>query len=84
MSVFKMKGIPYTVANQLIVACAAQAIILTNGGLLLIRPLGIAFSEVKSANTFIQENKCETNVCKMAAILSRPQCVDIYKEKNKR
>ena len=49
-----------------------QAIILTNAGILLIGPLGTNSSEIV---IFIQEKAFENVVWKMAAILSRPQCV---------
>ena len=48
-----------------------QAIIWTNAGILLIGPLGTNFSEI----LIIQENAFQNVVWKMAAILSRPQCV---------
>ena len=51
-----------------------QAIIWTNGGLSLIGPLGTKPSEIL---TFIQENAFERVVCELAAILSRPQCVNV-------
>ena len=53
-----------------------QAIIWTNAGILLIGPLGTKFNET---SIFIQENPFETVVWKMAAILPRPQCVNIDK-----
>ena len=55
-----------------------QAIIRTNGGILLIRPLGTNFSEFfcRNSNIFIQENVFESIVCEKAAILSRPQWVN--------
>ena len=54
-----------------------QAIIWTNAGISLIGTLGTNFSEFFYRNSyiFIQENAFENVVCKMAAILSRPQCV---------
>ena len=61
-----------------------QAIICTNAGILLIGPLGTNFSEILakimtfSFNIFIQENVFESVVCEMAAILSRPQCVNWF------
>ena len=45
-----------------------QAIIRTNAGILLTRPLG---------TDFIQENVFESVVCEKAAILSRPQWVKL-------
>ena len=54
-----------------------QAIIWTNAGILLIGPLGTKFSEILvKILSFIQENAFEKVVCEMAAILSRPQCVN--------
>ena len=54
-----------------------QAITWTNAGILLIGPLGTNFSEILIGipTFFIQENACESIVCEMTAILSRPQCV---------
>ena len=52
-----------------------QAIIWTNAGILLIGPLGTNFN--RNSYIFIQENPFETVVWKMAAILSRPQCVNM-------
>ena len=56
-----------------------QAIIWNNAGILSIGPLGTNFSEILvEINTFfIQENAFENVVWKMAAILSRPQCVKL-------
>ena len=51
-----------------------QAIIWTNAGILLIRPLGINKLQW-NLYISIQENALENIVWKMAAILSRPQCV---------
>ena len=53
-----------------------QPIIRTDAGILLIWPLGTIFSEIsmKIPHIFIQENAFENINCKMAAILSRPQC----------
>ena len=55
-----------------------QAIIWTNSGILLTGPLGTNFSEIliQNSKSFIQENAFESVVCEMAAILSRPQCVN--------
>ena len=55
-----------------------QAIIGINDGILLIGQSGINFSEVLIENSyiFIDENAFENVVWKMAAILSRPQCVN--------
>ena len=54
-----------------------QAMIWTNAGILIIRTLGIHFSENLYQNSyiFIQENAFENVVCEIAPILSRPQCV---------
>ena len=54
-----------------------QAIIWNNAGILLIGPLGTNFSVFfyRNSNIFIEENTFENVVCKMSAILSRPQCV---------
>ena len=54
-----------------------QAIIWTNAGILWIRPLE-KISEIFNQNPyiFIQENAIQNVVWKMAAILSRPQCVN--------
>ena len=54
-----------------------QAIIWTNAGILLIGPLGTNFSEtlIGIETFFFQENAFENVVWKIAAILSRPQCV---------
>ena len=56
-----------------------QAIIWTNAGILLIGPLWTSFSEIfdKNSNIFIQEDAFESVVCEMAAILFRPQCVNL-------
>ena len=58
-----------------------QAITWTNVGILLIGPLGTNFSMLIDVNRnsyiFIQENPFENVVWKMAAILSRPQCVNV-------
>ena len=54
----------------------SQAITWTNVGILLIGPLGTNFSEInRNYNIFSQENEFESTVCKMAAMLSPPQCV---------
>ena len=50
-----------------------QAIIWTNAGILLIQTLGTNFSEILSAIHTFSFKKMHL---KMAAILSRPQCVD--------
>ena len=53
-----------------------QAITWTNVGILLIGPLGTKFSEMLiEIHTFSFKNPFENVVWKMAAILSRPQCV---------
>ena len=55
-----------------------QTIIWTNDGILLIGPLGkkIQWKFNRNSNIFIQENAIESVICKMAAIFSRPQCVN--------
>ena len=55
-----------------------QAITWSNVVILLIGPLGTNFSEmlIEIHIFFIQESPFENVVWKMAAILSRPQCVD--------
>ena len=56
-----------------------QAIIWTNDGIFLIGPLGInkrQWNLNRNLKIFIQENAFENVVWKMAAILSRPQCVN--------
>ena len=50
-----------------------QAIMWTNAGILLIGPLG-KFNQ--NSNISIHENAIESVVCEMAAILSRPLCVN--------
>ena len=59
-----------------------QAIIWTSSGILLIGHLGTNFSEIFNGNydIFIQENAFESVVCEIAAMLSRPQCVNAAKE----
>ena len=56
-----------------------QAIICNNAGILLIGPLGTNFSDFfyRNSNIFIEENTFQNVVCKMSAILSRPQCVNM-------
>ena len=61
-----------------------QAIICTNAGILSIRTIGTNFSEILSkTHVFIQENTFENVVWKMAAVLSRPQYVNmmVYAQK---
>ena len=56
-----------------------QAIIWTYAGILLIGPLGTNFSEILIINIYtfsFNKNVFENVVCEMAAILSRPQCVN--------
>ena len=60
-----------------------QAIISNNAGVLLIWLWGTNFSEMLiTILTFptIQEKAFDNIVCEMAAILSRPQCVNIMPE----
>ena len=52
-----------------------QAIVWTNAGLVLIGPFGTNFSEIQ-IKIFIKQNAFESVVCEMAAILSRPKCVN--------
>ena len=55
-----------------------QAINWTNAGILLIKPLGTNFNEILikiRAFSFYKVHTFENVVWKMAAILSRPQCV---------
>ena len=46
---------------------------------LLIGPLGTNFSNFfyRNSNIFIEENTFENVICKMSAILSQPQCVNM-------
>ena len=53
-----------------------QTIIWTNAVILLIRTLGTNFNE-SAIEIFIHENPFQKVAWKMAAILSRPQCVNI-------
>ena len=62
-----------------------EAIIWTNDGILLIRPLYIIRNKLqwncnRNSNIFIQDNAFENIVCEMAAILSRPHCVNMQEE----
>ena len=61
-----------------------QAIILTNIVILLISNLGNKSQWILKQNSriFIQENASQNIICEMAAILSRPQCVDWLSEAN--
>ena len=52
-----------------------QAIISSNARFLLIGPFGTKFNFNQNPYIFIQENAFQNVVWKMAAILSRPQCV---------
>ena len=56
-----------------------QAIIWTNAGILLIRPLGTNFSEILiEIHTFsFKKMHLKKVICEKAAILSRPQCVKL-------
>ena len=56
-----------------------KAIIWTSDGTLLIRNLGRNISEILKRNSyiFVQENSFVNVVCEIAAILPRPQCLDI-------
>ena len=54
-----------------------RAIFWTNTGILLIEPLGTNFGDISiRIQIFIQENALD-NICEMASILSRPQCVKL-------
>ena len=55
-----------------------QAIIWTNAGILLIGPLGTKFSQILITihTSSFKKMHPKTVVCKMASILSRPQCVN--------
>ena len=53
-----------------------QAIIWTNAGILLIRPLGTNSSEILIEICTFSFNTFENGVCEMASILSRPQWVN--------
>ena len=55
-----------------------QAIIRTNAGILLIRPLGTKFSEIlfKILIFSFKKMRLKMSSAKKAAILSRPQCVN--------
>ena len=53
-----------------------QAIIWTNAGRLWIRTVGTNLSEIHTFS--LKKNAFENVVWEMAAILSRPQCVNIY------
>ena len=57
-----------------------QAIIWTNAGILLNGPWGINFSEIliNILYILIQENAFENVVWDIVAILTRPQCVNIW------
>ena len=53
-----------------------QAIIWSNAGILSIEPQRTHVSEILiGTHTFLLKNACQKAVCKMVAILSRPQCV---------
>ena len=57
-----------------------QANIWTDADSSLLGLLGTSFNEIlKKSNLFIQENAFGNAVCEMAAILSRPQYVNIYR-----
>ena len=51
----------------------------TNAGILLIGPLGTDFSEISIGiqQFLFKKNKLEHVICEMAAILSRPQCINV-------
>ena len=57
-----------------------QAIIWTNAGILLMRPLETNISEIViEIQTFSLKKKHLKVVCEMVAILHQPQCVKVYK-----
>ena len=60
-----------------------QAIICTNAGIFLIEPLETNFEWKfnRNSNIFILQNALENVVCKMASILSLPQCVNTKGQK---
>ena len=57
-------------------SCRRQAIIWTNDGLLLNRPVGNLLYLSQKSNFFIQNNAFENVVCQLAAILSRGEWVN--------
>ena len=56
---------------------AKKAIVWNNIGILSIGPLEANLSEIL-IKIFIPENAFDNIVCEMSAILSRPQCVNIF------
>ena len=62
-----------------------QAIIWTNGGILIIEPLGTTFSKIliEILVFSLTKNEIESVVYEMAAILSRHQCVKVICTKTK-
>ena len=70
--------------SNLIIIGRRQAIIRTNVEILLIRTLGIYFSEILIEMIIFHSRKCISNVvCKMAYILSRPWYVNRQRSANK-
>ena len=67
-------------SNNSLLPGRCQAIIWTDAGILLIRPLGTNFNEILiEINTFsFKTNPFESVVWKKAAILSWPQCVKYH------
>ena len=61
-----------------------QAIICTNAGLLVIEPIGtkLQWNFNLNPNIFIAKTTFENIICKMLAILSRPQCVNSWKPRD--
>ena len=57
-----------------------QAIIWTNAGILLMRPLGTNFNEmlIEILTFSFMKMRFKSVVCEMASILSRPQCVNTH------
>ena len=55
-----------------------QDSIWTNGGILLIGPFGTNFNFNRNSYIFVKENPIENVVRKMTAILSRPQCANVF------
>ena len=65
-------------SNNSLLPVGRQTIIWTNAGILLIVPIGTIFNEIViEIYIFIQEYLFEIVVCKMVAILSRPQFVNM-------
>ena len=72
--------VPITGADNGLSPGQREAIIWTNSGILLPGPLGTKFSEISigiNTDIVIQENAFQNVVHNVAAILSRPQCVNM-------